>query len=213
MRSNVLTGGCLLLALTSCSKEPAAQYRLSNEQLAWQGYHADEVLRFGHGQDAKVRTYHVTSVRDYMQKGAAGTNLTPFPTKEAPEYQHVVVTVQRTDSIFQPQPVLDLEIYDDLPYSTGEFRAEASWEAFYGARLPLDAVNQSIPIDTLQYAATLLPSASLGLSTYPQVIRVDSRNTFALPAGARPTRRLYYARGKGVVAFEEDGTGLWYRLP
>ena len=58
----------LLLGLGACSKAPAAQYRLSPEQLAWQGYTTGQELRFGNAQRPKVRTYRVTAVADRMEK-------------------------------------------------------------------------------------------------------------------------------------------------
>ena len=59
----------------------------------------------------------------------------------------------------------------------------------------------------------VLASATLGPATYSQVIRVDNRPAPGTAPLGRSTRRLYYARGKGVVAFEEAGNDLWYRLP
>ena len=209
--SLLLIGNVLLaFALVSCSKEPAAQYRLSAEQLAWQGYYAGEGLRFSHVQDAKVRTYRVTNIDDRME-----TQHTGIFIGNRPEYQQITVTVQRTDSVFRPVPALVLGrnlVYTDEP----DLRARAEWETFYYAPLPLDNVIKGTPIDTLygyRPGTRLLASATLGPATYSQVIRVDNRPAPGTAPLGRSTRRLYYARGKGVVAFEEAGNDLWYRLP
>ena len=210
----LLTGSALVsLVLVSCGKDPAAQYRLSAEQLAWQGYELGQVLRFGHAKDGRVRTYRVTEIRDVMEKQYGGINWTPFPSKEPPLCQHVTVLAQRTDSLFQPRPVLDLELYAQGGDPV-QLRAEAEWETFYYARLPLNEVIKGLPIDTLEYqypGTALLPMVRLGPANYTQVVRVNNRRGMvSLP---KQTRRLYYARGKGVVAFEEAGNDLWYRLP
>ena len=65
----------------------------------------------------------------------------------------------------------------------------------------------------MRYAARLLPSATFGSTTYASVIRADNRRYPGITPLNRETRRLYYALGKGVVAFEEVGNDLWYRLP
>lgn len=203
----------LMLGLTSCKKEPV-QYRLSAEQLAWQGYRTGEELRFGHQKDARVRTYRITEVRDQMDSQYMGINFTPFPTKEPPLYQQVVVWAQRTDSVFSAHPILELSLnFDPISESQPVLRAQAEWETFYYARLPINEVNAGAPIDTLQYAARLLPRATFGPVTYAQVIRVDNRRSSGAGLASRTTRRLYFVRGKGVVAFEEPGNDLWYRLP
>ncbi|UOQ71914.1 hypothetical protein [Hymenobacter cellulosilyticus] len=55
---------------------------------------------------------------------------------------------------------------------------------------------------------------TLGPRTYPEVLK--SRST---DENSRSTRRakvvrtLYLAKNEGIVGFEEDGTGLWYKLP
>lgn len=213
-RISILLGGAfLLLTLTSCSKAPAVEYRLSAEQLAWQGYQVGQELRFGHARDSRERTYRVTEIRDVMEKQRGGINWTIFPSKESPLCQHTTVVVQRTDSLSQPRPVLDLELYAQGADPV-QLRAEAEWETFYYARLPLNEVIKGLPIDTLEYqypSTVLLPMVALGPANYTQVIQIDNRRgTVPVP---RQTRRLYYARGKGVVAFTEAGNDLWYRLP
>lgn len=218
---NVLAGSLLLMgSSTACfsDKEPAAQYRLSKEQLAWQGYHQGEVLRFGHAQNSQVRTYRITEVRDHMEEQYVQAGWLPLPQKAAPFCQHLTVTAQRTDSIYSPLRVLDLELLlDQGTYDHPVLRAKAEWEHFFYGRLPIDEVNQGAQIDTTsyQYPGTIfLSSATLGPATYAQVLHLANRYPYGpAPTGSRPTRHLYYARGKGVVAYEEAGTGLWYRLP
>ena len=205
----------LLVALTSCPKAPAVEYKLTPEQLAWQGYRAGEVLRFGHALDNKVRTYQITEVRDRMETDFMGYGVPlPFPRAEPPLYQKIAVWVLRTDTVSRPAPVLELSLgYNSLNGKQPELRAQAEWESFYYARLPINEVDAGLPIDTLQYAATLLPGAVFGAVTYAAVIRVDNKQQPGTPPLGLGTRRLYYARGKGIVAFEESGSGLWYRLP
>ena len=49
------TVSCLLmLAVAGCKKQETPEYRLSVEQLAWQPYHAGDVLRFGQAHSRKV---------------------------------------------------------------------------------------------------------------------------------------------------------------
>lgn len=200
--------------LTACSKEPAVEYKLSADQLAWQGYTAGRELRFGHLQSPKVRTYLVTSVTDRMEKAYMGINWLPLPSKEPPRYQHITVMVQRTDTVAFPIVALELLLdYNPNDYSRPELRAVAEWGTFYYGSLPLNEVNRGVPIDSTVYAATLLPSVTLGPSSYSQVLRLHGRPLGQPAPGSRFIQRLYYARGKGVVAYEETGSGLWYRLP
>jgi hypothetical protein len=205
----------LLLAFSSCSqKTPAAQHRLTGEQLAWKGYQPGEVLRFGHSQDNSVRTYRITAIMEQMVKQAMGPNLTPLPTKLAPECQELTVMAQRTDVPAQAQAVLVLGLYQDDQSREIAPRALAEWEASGSVRLPVNEVSQGIPFDPLQYPATeLLPTATFGPTTYSQVIHVTTSYQGTPAPGIRLTRQLYYAKDKGVVAYEEEGTGLWYRLP
>jgi hypothetical protein len=216
MRINrILLGMGLVLALSSCEKEPAVQYRLSREQLAWQGYRAGEVLRFGHSRDNRVRTYQITNVQDRMETRHVhvfGPTL-PFPGGNPPLYQQIIVFGQRTDTVDLPSRVLEIGLDPNLGSSAPGLLAEAEWETLDNARLPLDEVNAGFPLDTLWSSARLLPSVTLGPVAYSQVIRVDNRRSSGATSLGRATRRLYYARGRGVVAFEEAGNDLWYRLP
>lgn len=211
--SRLIGAALLSLTLVACAKEPAVEYRLSAAQLAWQGYRAGQELRFGHARDGRVRTYRVVDVQDRLEKQFMGYGVAlPFPRKAAPLYQQITVRVQRTDTAAQQVLTLGLR-YDPIYDLAPQLEAEAEWESFYYARLPIEAVNAGAPIDTLQYAARLLPAATLGPATYTQVIRVDNRPYAGAAPLGRQTRRLYYAKGLGVVAFEEAGNDLWYRLP
>ncbi|WP_375418330.1 hypothetical protein [uncultured Hymenobacter sp.] len=210
--------GLILFGFTACTtdKEPAPEYRLSQEQLAWQGYRQGEVLRFGRRPNGPVRTYRITAVQDRIDTLYVRAGWLPLPQAEPPRYQHVTVMAQRTDSSAFARQILDMEMWPDRNANyQPTLRVQAGWEAFTDAMLPLAEVNKRTPIDTLKHPGTeLLPSATFGPTTYSQVIHAVNRYRSGLPpAGIRPTRHLYYVRGKGVVAFVEDGTGLWYRLP
>ena len=214
MTQHKLAVVALLLLLASC-RDPAVEHRLSQEQLAWQGYRVGEVLRFGHARDGRVRTYRITEVQDRLQTDYRGyASPVPLPQSKPPKYQELTVLAQRTDTVGQsPRPVLSLELHYDLASVTPALWATAQWETFYQAELPLNEVNGGTAIDTVRYAARLLPSATFGSTTYASVIRVDNRRYPGTTPLQRETRRLYYALGKGVVAFEEVGNDLWYRLP
>ena len=74
----------LLVLLASC-RDPAVEHRLSEAQLAWQGYRVGEVLRFGHARDGRVRTYRVTEVQDRMQTDFTGyASPVPLPHPSPP---------------------------------------------------------------------------------------------------------------------------------
>ena len=201
--------------LAGCGKSPGPQYRFSAAQLAWQAYHPGDVLRFGHDQDSRVRTYRVTKVTDEMEN-RPGFYLS-FDS-EPPKYQHISVEMKRTDTTVTYFRALDM----DVPPETGAparpdstwCQASAEWENSW-MQLPIDAVERGRRIDTLVYGPNeLLPTATFGPSTYTGVIHSTVRHPYGSPTGTpRRPSHFYYARNKGVVAFEEDGTGLWYRLP
>ncbi len=168
-----------------------------------------EVLRFGHAQNNDVRKYGVMKIEDEMQTRSG------FYIGTRPEYQRISVMVQRTDSVTTPQEVLELAL-SEYPTEEGALRAIAEWESFYFARLPIDDVNKGTPIDTSQYqypGTRLLLGATFGSVTYSTVIQADNRSMPGAALLSRNTRQLYYARGQGVVASKETGSGLWYRLP
>ena len=204
----LVAAALLSLFLPSCSKDPV-QYRLSSEQLAWQGYRSGEVLRFGNSQNSKVRSYQVAEVVNQMDK-ASGIYF-----GSAPEYQSVTVRVQRTDSVVASQQVFKLRM-PEVNLEGNPLNAVVEWESFYNTRLPVDVVNSGLPIDTTnsRYPGTrLLPSVVLGPTAHEQVIRVDNIQSASAAPLTTQTRRLYYAKGKGVVAFVEANGTLWYRLP
>ena len=211
-----------LFLLTACSKSPE-EYRLSAAQLVWQSYRVNQVLRFGHAQDAKVRIYRITDVRDEMVK-AHRMAVIGLPFK-APDqsYQEITVEAQRTDTTAQSQKILamGLDSYDEGTKNP-PLVAEIIGESFFHAFLPIDAVNSGTLIDTVNvftymgiaYPGTrLLARATLGATTYQQVVYIADRNVYGpSPAGFHRVRDLYYTREQGLVGYREDGTGLWYRL-
>ena len=208
LRTVVLSNSLLLLA--ACSNDPE-QYRLSNDQLAWQHYQVNDVLRFGNSQSAQVRTYRITNLQDQMVRQYTGASMLPLPRKKY-DCQQVTVTVQRTDSAATAETALNLELYYTNSIPEIALQAEVGWDKFYPyARLPLDEINQGLPIDTLQFPGiTLLPTVTLGPTAYRQVVRATYLYTASAPT--KGTRRLYYAKNYGVVGFVEGNT-LWYRLP
>ncbi|SDX32278.1 hypothetical protein [Hymenobacter psychrophilus] len=219
MKTQIFPLLCSLLLCTSCftSDEPAVVYRFTTEQLAWQPYWVGQVVRFGRIQDARVRTYQVTEVKDRLEEQSSPPVFIVVPfggAKKAPLAQHITVRAQRTDSITIPAPILDLglsySVDGRLIFSPSQIR----WEGFYGANLPIDSVSIGRPINSLYYPdAELLPTATFGSVTYRQVFKVQNPYPKFTPAGTKTVMQLYYAREKGLVAFEEEGTGLWYRLP
>ena len=206
---------CALATLLSgCAKEPAQEYKLSAEQLAWQPYRTGDVLRFGHDKDSQVRTYRITEVQDRMEEAYQPYNWLPFSQSAAPLYQFISVAAQRTDSAGQVYNVLDLSLYHSLEYRKLELRADASWEMQSGVLLPIDSVIAGTRIDTLYYPGIkFLSTVRLGPTTYSQVLFARNQRPNQVAPGSKPNRYLYYAKGNGIVGFQEDGTGLWYRVP
>lgn len=222
LKSNYLLSSLSLLAscqLTGSGAAPAPTYQLTAAELAWQGYKSGQELRFGRAGSARVRTYQVLQVKDDLQTQWRPSGWLPVPQSE-PLYQHVTVTGWRTDSLLYRKSVssndsaLVKDVWLDLyKYETrdGEIqtRADIAWSYWFTSYLPVETLATS------QFTASatmdLLPSIQLGASTYSQVVRIT--HLAAAIAPARTIWRLYYARELGVVAYEEVGTGLWYRLP
>ncbi|MDO7877178.1 hypothetical protein Q5H93_20700 [Hymenobacter sp. ASUV-10] len=208
------------ILLDSCDV-PGPQYRLSAEQLAWQPYRIGEVLRFGHAQDGRVRSYRIASV-DSRMDGARGVYFSGRPG-----YERITVKTQRLDTTFYyynsaPGQPLDsalfqtmaLDLYLYAPEGgTPQLQAQYGWDySVFSRSLPLDS---AIAGATWNYPTLrILPSVTLGGIDYAQTIwqALDYGNQQS-SRRYKLIRQLYYAKGKGVVAFEEDGTGLWYRLP
>ena len=193
---------------------------LTPQQLAWQPYRKDVVLRFGHAQDAYVRTYKVKSVKSRFRKDGS------FPGR----YEELTVTIQRTDSAAKPFDALALELFaSDEQEGEPTIKAYCGWDE-YGGGMPIEKILNgaaqtkeytrstmgqigSSEITVVAYeSAELVPSLMLGGKAYEQVVRIDNlleplkqplKNTF---------RHLYYARQLGVVGFEAARGGEWYRV-
>lgn len=200
--------GCLLLA--SCSKPPE-EYRLTSQQLAWQPYQTGQQLRFAQRPAGPVRAYRISNVADYLERQNTGINFTILPSRKI-DCQHVEVRAQRTDTTAQNTLVLNYE----LGYYAGDIslRAAIGWDKVEAYQMiPLDSIIKGVAFDSLQYPGVRrLQTAAFGGTTYGPVLRVLPY----LPPGppARGSlRAIYFAKGAGVVAFEETGAGLWYRLP
>lgn len=221
--------GLVLLALvalsTSCSLIPdgdsAPTYRLTPAELAWQGYQPGQELRFGRAGTTKIRTFRVLEVQDKLETHANnGALVSGHET-----YQTITVLGQRTDSVSynlrsktDSIPAIDtlLKLYKYPGSSTSgaDTRAEIEWAYTLRHTLPLADATAGQPSQDL--AVDLLPQVVLGGITYGPTLRVTSSltaNNFSYNRGLRVVRRVYYAQGKGVVGYEEEGTGLWYRLP
>jgi hypothetical protein len=221
--------GCFLLFLAAgCGKKETPEYRLTAEQLAWQPYHVGDVLRFGQARSSKVRTFSIAEVADEIVTlcncGGIPVLAGPTPSK----LQQIRVDVRRTDTLrYMPSlgssparpdsvPITSastlLEMRLDDNHGSGKVVVQSKlfWDFGFYNYLPVQEVvaNQALP-DT---SAHVLPSLQVGGITYGPVIQVTNNpSTTRLPR-TKPIRRLYYAKGVGVVAFLEGGT-LWYRLP
>ena len=218
-------GGLLAVAgwLSSC-ESPGPQYRFSDEQRTWQPYHMGDVLRFGHAQDSRVRTYRIVHVDNHMQEARDfGISL----GKGRPDYEEVIVRAERTDttlyyyrgatgqpldSILFQTVALDMSLYSPTG-GMPMLRANCGWDySAYSRSLPLDSAIAGAQLDypTLK----ILPQVTLGGIHYGQTIwQTLDYGSQQSTRRYKLIRQLYYAREKGIVAFEEDGTGLWYRLP
>ena len=197
-----------------CSNAPGTTYRLTPGQLAWQPYQLGQVLRFGNSRTPAIRTYRILNVEDVMLEGPHSNGLVvlPFLRRQDPDqFQNITVAAVRSDTVGVLFEALTLAA--DPSYSTGfpdvPVYGEAAWGSSSTVRLPIAEINNGIAFDTLGvYQHTrLLASLKLGSATYSQVVEVRR------PTAAVGTTALYYAKGSGVVAFEERNTGLWYRLP
>jgi hypothetical protein len=224
MRSYTYWGLLAIAGWLSSCESPGPQYRFSDEQRAWQPYHPGDVLRFGHAQDSRVRTYRIIDVDDHMEEARnVGISL----GKGHPMYEEVTVRAERMDTTLyyycgaSGQP-LDSMLFQTIALNmtlynpTGGMpllQASCGWDySAYSRSLPLDSAIAGAQLDYL--TLKILPKVTLGGIDYGQTIWQ------ALDYGSQQStrrykliRQLYYTREKGVVAFEEDGTGLWYRLP
>jgi hypothetical protein len=220
----------LMLAVVGCGKKETPEYRLSAEQLAWQPYHVGDVLRFGQARSNKVRTFTIRVIDDRMltlcNHCGGGINLGPGSSSTL---QRVRVDVLRTDTVryvrsasstptrpdsiplTQGDTLLDMGVDDNDGDGPVVVQARLYWDFGFENALPVQeaVAGKALPDTT----ARILPSLQVGGLTYGPVIQVSNSLYAAtsLPR-TRPIRRLYYAKGVGVVAFLEGDT-LWYRLP
>ncbi|MDO7887374.1 hypothetical protein [Hymenobacter cheonanensis] len=222
--------GLASAGLAGC-KSQTIETRLPAEALAWQPYQAGQVLRFGQASTSQVRTYIIGDVHDeliqYSRGGNAPVYLGP-PTKY--RTQMITVSANRTDTVryvrtgastaAKPDSVLytggttllSLMAADDTGNSPPAY---LGWDIGFECNFPLsEVVVGQAPADTAQQ---LLPTLRLGGVTYGPVLRLA--NQLAPPTGPyvsfprnKPARRVYYAKGVGVVGFVEGST-LWYLLP
>ena len=220
----------LSIAPVGCSKKPPIESRLPAEALAWQPYQAGQVLRFGQAQTSQIRTFTITNVRDefidYSQGGNAPVYLGP-PTRYRTE--QLEVTISRTDTVhYMRTAVSTIAKPDSLLFTTGTELlsltaadeltrmplAYVGWDIGFHSSFPLQEVLKGqLPADTMQH---LLPTLRLGGVAYGPVLLLS--NQAAAPTGPyvsfprnKAARRVYYAKGFGVVGFVEGAT-LWYRL-
>lgn len=212
-----LFSGAVLLLMPAL---PAKRYPLTPEQLAWQPYRKDQVLRFGHAQDAYVRTYKVKSVRSKFVKD--GPNPGQFET--------LLVVVQRTDTTAKPFDALELELFaSDEQEGAASLKVYAGWDN-YGSSMPVEKILQGITpareytrstmgrvgsseVEVIaDESAELVPSYTLGGKTYPQVVRIDNRLDPTKQRLRYTFRHLYFSRALGVVGFEGTTGGEWYRV-
>lgn len=224
-----VTGSLLLLAAAGCGEKETPEYRLSAEQLAWQPYHVGDVLRFGQAHTSKVRTFVIEAVSDKVETlcNSCGGGINLFPSGSS-RLQKIRVDVRRTDTVryirsasstpARPDSVALtggyalLELGMDNNHGSGPVRANAQvyWDFRFDNYLPIQEVvaGQALP-DT---AAHLLPSLQVGGIRYGPVLQVSNSAYYTPPLPrTKSIRRLYYAKGVGVVAFVEGGT-LWYKL-
>lgn len=216
----------LLALLTGCAKEPAQEIKLSAEQLAWQPYRTGDVLQFGQANSNKVRTFLIDAIDDQFIEYSIGGNapvFLGFPKRI--KSQQIEVRVRRTDTIrytptptstpTRPDSILDTYARSLLSISAGDDNqngyAYLNWDYGFSSDLPYDDVIAGRP---LMNSMQLLPTLRLGGIDYESVLRIPnglSGNPAGFPRN-KPARFVYYAKGFGVVGFEEGNT-LWYRLP
>lgn len=219
-------GLVFILLASGCSEEPVEEYKLSPELLAWQPYRAGDVLRFGQARSGKVRTFAIEEVDDRFESYSRGGNAPVYlgPPQRI-RMQLVDVRVRRTDTLRYVRTAISTPTTPDSILFTSATAllsigaidnkssfAYLNWDVGFSNTLALDQVvaNQT-PLDTTQ---RLLPTLRLGGIDYGPVLQV-SNGLQSLPAEflrTRPARRVYYAKGFGVVGFVEGST-LWYRLP
>ena len=173
-----------------------------------------------------MRTFLITEIQDELVEYYQGGNAPVFlgPAKKV-RVQTLDVRVRRTDTIrYTPTPTSTPTRPDSVPdtyarsllsISAGDNiqpgYAYLEWDFGFSGNLPLDDVIASRP---LANPTQLLPTLRLGSIEYESVLRVPnslSGTPYGFPRN-KPAHFVYYAKGFGVVGFEEGNT-LWYRLP
>lgn len=212
----------LSLLAAACSRRSSDEVpslKLSAEQRAWQPYQTGQTLQFHNDASGKTRSYLITGVTDQLEERTESYTLRQ---KTLYYYQHVQVRAQRTDSIVY-RPVLaartdstvDVDLILDMRMRRSEeepeprLEAQANWVRTFGVLLPIDSLNQHTFRDSR--VLQLLPSLVLGNRSYQQVVVCRYQGNEASTRRFKVIRKLYLTREQGVVGFEEDGTGLWYR--
>lgn len=225
--------GLVAFLLTACSREsePEPEYRMSADQLAWQPYRVGDVLRFGHAKDGKVRTYRITEVNEEMVE----YNPSLF-TKAVQRNQFISVVAERTDSTQFDYITKSSTVGGTLVTTTDSIRHQIrllkigldpagsssspslvafcfwGWQPVYFS-FPLQEIISGAYKVYIYPTVISVPNLTLGPRTYPEVLKSsptdeNSRST----RRAKVVRTLYLAKSEGIVGFEEDGTGLWYKL-
>lgn len=224
---------CLLLpvcgvALSSCNKsnEPGPAYYLTTEELAWQGYQLGQQLRFGQAGSSRVRTYAVVEVIDRLEEGYQPVWIASVQG-QLPTYQHITVKGYRTDSasyvvasINSPKDsVREVDTFLDLQkYAPNHDPAKQAllsrvgWGTVFTADPQLQAVTtgQSLAANG---NVTMLPTFAVGGITYGPTLQIVRGYKVSPGPKQQVTNQIWFAKGRGVVAFEEQASGLWYRLP
>lgn len=218
----------LSTGLTSCtnSDTPGPAYRLSADELAWQGYQQGQQLRFGRAGSSQVRSYLISEVTDHMEEQYQSVWIASVQGRP-PTFQHIKVSGYRTDSVeytagstASPRDsvravytFLDLQKHAvNGDPSTNMLLSSIGWDYWSITYPPLQEVINNQPL-LAGGPVSLLPSVTLGGLAYGPTLLI-TRN-YAPPTSPRQhiISRLWYARGKGVVGYEEVGAGIWYRLP
>ncbi|GAA4508601.1 hypothetical protein GCM10023172_40980 [Hymenobacter ginsengisoli] len=215
------------LVFTSCDKSnmPGPVYQLTAEEKAWQGYQQGQQLRFSRAGSSQVRTYLIVEVDDRLEEQYQSVWITPVQGK-LPRYQHITVKGYRTDSvIYTPvgfanprdsaravDTFLDLQKY--MPRadpSTTILLSEVGWDHWFIGNPQLQAVTTNQPL-SVSGNVELLPSITLGGISYGPTLRIKRAYVVYPAPRQRIISQIWYAKGVGVVGYEELGTGLWYRL-
>jgi hypothetical protein len=223
-----LLAAALGTGLTSCtnSDTPGPAYRLTADELAWQGYQQGQELRFGRAGSSQVRSYLISEISDQMEHQYQSVWLASVQG-QPPTFQHIKVSGYRTDSVeyraggsANPRDsvravylFLDLQKYavnGDL--ATITLLSSIGWDYWSTTYPPLQEVINNQPLLS-GGPVTLLPSVVLGGVAYGPTLLITRNYSLPLAPRQHIISRIWYARGQGVVGYEEVGAGTWYRLP